>query len=214
MTYVYDILINLNDHDYKFYEWEETDDIEYLKKGVLLKVSDYIYKKLLSNNIVVGNKLLETIKDKTCVLKNKRVENITYMSLFTNGKDVIGLTFSKEGNIFEMTRLTIQDEVEILEMSRDLKYTKVDYKKISNHKYNISFISRKEKNDIKHILNGLSRIKEEKEKIEYLYFEWFGKKSEINCAYTELINDIKNNYNESRISFMNLLDLVSIKNNV
>ena len=168
MTNVYDLIINLNDYDYKFYEWEESDEIEYLKKSILLKVSDYIYKRILSNNIVLGNKILELIKDKSCVLKNKRIENITYMAIFTNSKDVIGVTFSSNGNILEKTRFTIQDELELLEMSYSLKYTKIDYKELLNKDYKISFISRKDKENMKYILSELNKIKNESSKIEYL----------------------------------------------
>ncbi len=214
MTYVYDLLINLNDYDYKFYEWEEKDDIEYLKKGVLLKVSNYIYKKLLTNNIVIGNKTLETIKDKTCILKNKKIENITYMGIFTNGKDVIGLTFSSNGEILEKTRFTIQDELELLEASTSLKLIKIDYKEISNKECNISFISRENKETIKLIINELKAIKDDKEKIDYLYYEWFNKKSESNNSYEELVSDINKNYDETRSSFLELLNLISVKNNV
>lgn len=213
MTYIYDLLINLNDYDYKFYEWEEKDEIEYLKKGVLLKVSDYIYKKLLTNNIVIGNRTLELIKDKTCILKNKTIENINYMGVFTNGKDVIGLTFTSSGEILEKTRFTIQDELELLEISSSLKYTKIDYKNITDNDYSISFISREDRKNMNIILNELESIKNDNEKINYLYYEWFNKKSESSNTYEELINDIKNNYIDNK-NFLKLLNLISVKNNV
>lgn len=214
MTYVYDLIINLNDSDYKFYEWDEKDDIEYLKKSVLLKVSDYIYKKIVSNNIVLGDKTLELMKDKSCILKNKKIENITYMAIFTNSKDVIGITFSSKGEILEKTRFTLQDELELLEMSYSLKYTKIDYKEILNNDYKVSFISRKDKDNLKYILRELDKMKEDKNKIEYLYFEWFNKKNINTDAYDELINDIKKNYNETKHNFLKLLNLVNVKNNV
>ena len=213
MTYVYDLLINLNNYDYKFHEWNDKDEIEYLKKSVILKISDYIYEKLLTNNIIIGNKTLDLIKDKTCILKNKVIENITYMGIFTNGKDVIGITFSKDGVILEKTRFTIQDELELLEISSSLKYIKIDYKEITNNEYNISFITREDKENINKIINELKIIKEDKEKINYLYYEWFNRKSESNNPYEELINDIVKNYNDNK-DFIKLLNLISIKNNV
>ena len=213
MTYVYDLLINLNNYDYKFYEWNDKDEIEYLKKSVILKISDYIYEKLLTNNIIIGNKTLDLIKDKTCILKNKVIENITYMGIFTNGKDVIGITFSKDGKKKKKTRFTIQDELELLEISSSLKYIKIDYKEITNNEYNISFITREDKENINKIINELKIIKEDKEKINYLYYEWFNRKSESNNPYEELINDIVKNYNDNK-DFIKLLNLISIKNNV
>lgn len=212
MTYVYDLLINLNDYDYKFYEWKDNDDIEYLKKSILLKVSDYIYKKLLTNNIIIGSKTLEIIKDKTCVLKNKRIENISYMAIFCNGKDVIGITFSSKGEILEKTRFTLQDELELLEISSTLKFNKIDYKEILNNEYNINFISRDDKEKIKLIINKLETIKDNKEKIDYLYYEWFNKKSKSSNSYEELIKDICKNYNEEHLGFLELINLINIKN--
>lgn len=212
MNYVYDLLINLNVSDYKFYEWKDTDTIEYLKKGVLLKVSDYLYKKILTNNIVIGNKTLELIKGKTCILKDKKLENITYMGIFTNGKDAIGVTFSSKGEILEKTRFTIQDELELIEISIPLKLIKIDYKKILNNEKNVSFLLREDEKNIRLILNELETIKNDSEKIDYLYYEWFNKKNESNNSYEELINDIKNNYIDNK-NFLKLLILISIKNN-
>ena len=213
MTYVYDLLININNCDYSFYEWKETDNIEYLKKSILIKTSDYIYKKIISNNIVVGDKILNIIRNKSCVLRDKRIETIPYMCIFTNGKDAIGIVFSSKGEIISKTRFMIQDELELLEASKELKPLRIDYKEITNKKMNIRFNLREEKESIEYILNSLEKIKNDETKIEYLYYEWFNKKMNSNDQYNELIEDIKNNYNENRKEFLKLLDLVIVKNN-
>ena len=211
MTYVYDLLINLN--GYSFYEWRESDKIEYLKKSVLIKTSDYIYRKIISNNIVISDKTLELLKNKSCVLKNKKVETIPYIGVFTNGEDVIGIMFSPYGEIIGRTRFTIQDELELLQTSKDLKTIRIEYKSITNKKMNISFNLREEKEVINYILNCLNKIKNDSSKIEYLYYEWFNKRSNSKNTYNELIEDIKINYSNERKDFIKMLDLLVIKNN-
>ena len=214
MTYIYDILINLNSCDISFYEWRETDDIGYLKKGVLIKVSEYIYKKIVSNNIVVGSKTLNMLKDKSCVMKNRKIETIPYMGVFTDGKDTIGISFSKEGRIQKKTRFIIQDELELLESSRKLKTIRIDYIDITDKKVEVSFKTREETEMIDYILNSLDKIKNDNEKVKYLYYEWFNQKGESNNLYNELIIDIKKNYSDNKNNFLKLLDLINAKNNV
>lgn len=214
MTYIYDILINLNSCDISFYEWRETDDIGYLKKGVLIKVSEYIYKKIISNNIVIGDKTLTMLKDKSCVMKNRKIETIPYMGVFTDGKDAIGISFSEKGKEIKRTRFIIQDELELLESSRKLKTIRIDYKSITNKETDLSFKTRKEKEIIDYILNSLEKIKTDNERIRYLYYEWFNKKGKTNNLYSELITDIKKSYSEEKKNFLELLDLVNTKNNV
>ena len=108
----------------------------------------------------------------------------------------------------------IQDELELLENAKDLKTVRINYKEISNKKMNISFNSREEKEIINHIVNSLESIKNDTPKIEYLYYEWFNKKSNSINTYNELINDINKNYTDEKKEFLQLLDLVTIKNNV
>lgn len=213
MTYVYDLLININDYEYSFYEWKETDNIEYLKKGILIRVSNYIYKKIVSNNIIIGDKTLSLINNKSCILKDKRIETIPYMCVFTNGKDAIGVIFSSKGKIISKSKFMVQDELEIFEASKGLKTVRIDYREITNEKVCISFNLREEKETIDYILKNLEKIKEDKAKIEYLYYEWFDRKISSNNPYRELIEDIKYNYGIDRKEFLELLDLVIVKNN-
>ena len=39
MNYYYDIVLNLNEELYEFYEWEENDSIDFIKKIPLFRVS-------------------------------------------------------------------------------------------------------------------------------------------------------------------------------
>ncbi len=214
MIFVYDLSVNFNDEAYKFYEWKETDEIEYLKKSVLIKVSNYLYRKIISNNIIVDSMFLNTIKDKSELIKNKKYEKLEFMCIFTNGEDSVGVIFNSDGKIMEYTKFTLQDEIELLEISYSLKIKKINYKEITNNDYNISFVTREGKKIIKLILNELEKIKDEKDKLNYLYYEWFNHKCELDNPYDELVNSIKSYYDESHMKFLDILNIISIKNNV
>lgn len=214
MIFVYDLLVNYNDEAYKFYEWDVNDEIEYLKRSVLIKVSDYLYKKVISKNIIVGETFLASIKEKSEIVKEKKHEKMSYMCIFTNGSDTTGVTFNNNGRIMEFTKFTLQDELELLDIALSLKIKKIDYKEITNNEYSVSFITRDGKKVIKMILRELNMIKDEKDKINYLYYEWFNKKCEIDTPYNELVRDIKSFYGEGHTKFLKLLNIISIKNNV
>lgn len=213
MIFVYDILVNFNDEVYSFYEWEEKDEIEFLKKSLLIKVSDFLYKRILSNNIIFDITFLNSIKNKSEILKNKKVEVLEYMCIFSNGRDLIGIIFNDKGKFLEKTKFTIQDEIELLDICSSLKTKKISYTVVKNE-YNPSFITRRGKKIINNIIRELKEIKNDKDKLKYLYYEWFNSKKYENDYYAKLIEDIKLTYNEKHDDFLNLLNKISIKNNV
>ena len=72
MYYYYDILLNFTENDgelFEFYEWEENDNIEFIKKIPLFKVSTSNLKILLKYQVKFAEEILEQIKNKT-ILKN------------------------------------------------------------------------------------------------------------------------------------------------
>ena len=85
---------------------------------------------------------------------------------------------------------------------------------ITDKKVEVSFKTREETEMIDYILNSLDKIKNDNEKVKYLYYEWFNQKGESNNLYNELIIDIKKNYSDNKNNFLKLLDLINAKNNV
>ena len=63
MINVYDILFNLIDSErvYEFFEWNNKDDIEHIKKIPLIKVSSHFLDDCINNNIIVDKLFLEKI---------------------------------------------------------------------------------------------------------------------------------------------------------
>ena len=50
----------------------------------------------------------------------------------------------------------------------------------------------------------------DKEKINYLYYEWFNKEAAIN-AYTLLVKSIKKDYTDKHREFYSLLNMLTVK---
>lgn len=208
MIYVYDITVNLNNDLIKFYEWEETDVLTRIKKTVLVKLSNEIYNLFIKNSIVVGPLFLDGIKKKTEIFSGKKIEILDYGCAMTNGNDAIFATFNVKGKILERSKFLIDEELEVLELSNNLSIKDIDYKQnYSNYKLDI--LGREEKRIISLIVNELKLIKNEKEKIEYLYFEWFNKKNVNDEAYEKLIKSIKENFTEKHKEFLNILNLIT-----
>ncbi len=211
MTYVYDILVNFNDELYNFYEWEETDAIEYLKKSLLIKTNDFIFKKFVSSNIEVDEEFLSMIKNKTEVSNGNIKEIIKYCTIITNGKSVMAFTFNGDGAIIEKSSFILEDELELLEIASDLKIKKITYKKLLNKDVNHTFLTREEKKKMHLILVELDSIKEEKEKIKYLYYEWFNKRPKSKNYYELLVSSINGNYTKKHEEFLCLLNMMMVR---
>ena len=69
MNYYYDIVLNLNEELYEFYEWEENDSIDFIKKIPLFRVSTKTLKDNLKYQTKFNQDLIEQIKNKTIIKK-------------------------------------------------------------------------------------------------------------------------------------------------
>ncbi len=207
MIYIYDVTINLNDDLINFYEWEETDILTKIKKTFLVRVHKEIYNMIIKNSITVGKQFLDSIKNKTEVISSKKTETLDYGCVFSNGYDALFVTFNKDGKILEKSKFLIDEEMEIIELTNNLSEKRIECDRI-NSNYKINTLRRGEKTIINLILNELKLVKNDKNKLNYLYFEWFDKKSEDKKAYEELIKSIKEGFTEKHREFLDILDLI------
>lgn len=121
MKYVYDILLNFNEWGgYEFYEWYPDDDIEYYKRIPLIRIDDNTYKKISVGSILENKDFLDKIYNVAEVYDKKRVRNIDYACLVTNGKEVIALLLNKEGKILMISKLLIDEAEESVDIGNSL----------------------------------------------------------------------------------------------
>lgn len=214
MNYIYDILVNFNDKEvYDFYEWNQNDNIEHLRKIPIFKVNFKTLKDFKEYNIVIDKIFLKNIKNKTEVFSNKLINYIEYSAIFTDSSDLVIMEFDNNGkNIFKSSMLL--DELEdTLEESEMLEETKILYSrknKISNNE----FMTRNEKtvlNYIKKEINYLTKVKHY-DKLKYLYFEWYNKKeNDINKIISGLHKILEIEFNSKHRKLFDLIKFSNIK---
>ncbi len=207
MTCIYDVLLNFTDDDnlIDFFEWQEKDTLEHIKKIYLVKVNSEVMDDFLKYKIKVTKEFLEKIEDKTCLYKNKK--NLKYAALFTDMNKVIAFEFSNKGEVIAKSSLLLDEEDDIMMECACVDVEEIQYEKICKYPNNI-FLTREELFRRKYLLKEVENAYKDKlfDKILYYYEEIFDKdEKSINDKYKIIINDIKNNYNEKHDSLYEIV---------
>lgn len=179
MVYIYDIVLNFNDELLEFFEWEDNDDIKYIKRLPLIRVEDSLIKDVLENDILFDDLLLDQIKGKTIYYDSK---NENYPVVVLSNQD-IAIAVLINNNGYKYSRLLLDEEYEVLNIVSKLSTTKVDYSIIDKKSINNNLT--REERKIRGIL-----LKE----IDYLYNS--NKLDKLNYYYYEYFNEINNNKEE------------------
>lgn len=186
MNYIYDILINLQKNLYDFYEWNLSDEIMHVRKIPLIKVSTSDLSQIKNNLIKLNEETLKSINNRTEVFTSHNVRIMKYLCLFSDDQDVLAVEFDKNGVKNRISKLLIDEELEVIEVSEHVN--------ISNIKYEIkdkctieNFKTRKELKIYDYIIKQLNR--DNYERLKYLYFECFDKEE---TDYQTIIKDLKN----------------------
>ena len=215
MINVYDILVNLIDSErvYEFFEWNNKDDIEHIKKIPLIKVSSHFLDDCINNNIIVDKLFLEKIYKKTELYNKDKIGVIEYACLFTDGYKVIAIEFNSDGKSLYKSYLLLDEEDEILEISNEISLCDIKYKTIKNKNIK-QYLTREEEYRRNYLLKELKNAKKygKHEKINYLYEEIYPISSKkIEEKYKELIDDITNNYRDCYNELFKILKLTHTK---
>jgi len=209
MIYVYDVLVNLNEEMYDFYDWDESDDYVHVRRVPLFKVSFNQYSDLVNRKIKVSEDFLINIKDKTQVFSSRNIEIIPYSAIFSDGKMAVMVEFNDKGCSLRKSKFLINEEMEILNITNSMKESVVDYN-IVNSRANRNNMIRSERNVINVIVKELENLKDDKERIDYLYYEWFDS-NEGNLKYEKLLKDLKKSFTSKHLEFLDLLNLLTIQ---
>lgn len=206
MVYIYDIILNFNDELIEFFEWEDNDNIKYIKKVPLIRVEDSLIKDILENDILFADDFLEQIKNKTIYYDSKR-DN--YPVIVLSNQDIVIAVLLKE-NDYKYSRLLLDEEYEVLNIADKLSVTKVDYtvkgKKILN-----SNLTREERKIRGILLNEIDYLynSNKLDKLNYYYYEYF---NEINNNKEEVYKRLKNSLGVIDERHIKLLEIVKLAN--
>ena len=205
MTYIYDILLNFNEEFYEFYEWEKNDKFYHIKKIPLFKVTTDILENIFYNKVTFNEKFLNIIMNKTEMFNNKRIKSLKYAFLLTDSYKVIAINIINN-NIY-YSDLLLDEASDITSISERINLINLEYNIIES-KNNNYFETRRESKLKKNLLEEINKIYEEKdyEKLEYLYFEYFGKLEKSKNIYDELINSL-NEINDKHYKLLELIKL-------
>lgn len=214
MNFIYDILVNLNEKEvYEFFEWDQKDNIEHIRRIPIFKISSKSLMDFKYNNIKIDKNFLLKIKNKTELFSNKFVDYIEYASIFTDGYDLIILEFSKNGECLLKSSMLLDEMEDTLSESEILNESDIKYEVIQKNKKN-EFLTRKQKYIFEYIKKELNYLLKNKknEKLKYLYYEWYNKKSEnINYITNKLQDILKQEFSPKHISLFELIKLSNMK---
>lgn len=208
MIYVYDILLNFNKELIEYFEWENYDNIKYAKKIILFKIDKKTMNDILNYDIEFDSSFINnTNKYDLDGLNNK----ISY-ALFTDGDIVLGVSF-KNNKLYLLSRLIIDEEDEIINISEKLDNYKINYKKLNLRKKDNRCLTRDEKYKLSIIKEEIDKLYHNKnlEKLKYLYYEFTSKSCDnINYIYKYLIYSLSS-YTDKHKRILDVLNMSSKK---
>ncbi len=209
MNYYYDIILNWNEKEaFEFYEWNDTDYLELIKKIPLYKVKHKTFLDIISNEIKVNTEFLDLIKDRTTISGKNIINKVTYACLFTDSKNVIAVEFDKDGRTLNYSKLLIDDEINVLELSYNLKEYILEYEIITS--LIVNAILRQELEAKKLITLELNNLYQNNDlaKLKYLYFEYKGETSDnIKEIYTEIKKSLEGTFNDKILKLYYIIKL-------
>lgn len=162
------------DNIFSFYEWENYDSIELVKKIPLFRVSTNTLKDFYVWNIKVSVDFLNEIVDKTILKNNKINKTIKYACLLCDTKNTLVVEFDNDGNVISRSNLLLDDDANVLEFIYSYKETQLEYER--NEKLSLNILSRQEETTKKFISLELQTLiyNNNVNKLKYLFNEWFG----------------------------------------
>lgn len=185
MNYIYDILINLQVSLYDFFEWDLSDDIMHVRKIPLIKIKTDDLLNIKNNKVILNDDTLKRISNRCEIFTNHNVRIIKYLCLFSDDKDVLAVEFDKNGQKSRISRLLIDEELEVIEVSEHIDATSINYE-IKNKETIEFFKTRRELKIYDYILKQLT--KDNYNKLKYLYFECFDREED---NYQKIVTDLK-----------------------
>ena len=169
MHYYYDLLVNLDEVAWEFYEWKKKDVILPIKKIPFLRINEKEFKEISAYEGKIEKNWLEPYIGKTQIKKDKSKN----LLLLSTTKNSLVIETNSTGQIISRSKLLIEDENNCNELASSLKETTIPFSSQQKIPLRSDFRQAiKEKNLIKIELKTLKETNNIS-KCSYLYYEWF-----------------------------------------
>ena len=210
MSYIYDILLNFNKNLIEYFQWEETDNIKYVKKIMLFRTTTEVIIDFIDFEVLLDSSFTSNIPKYD--INNS--EEAVKICLITDGKIAIGL-YIKNNKVLLLSWLLLDEEYDALESSKNLVLTHINYQKLKPRKKQDNSLTRKEKRIKEILLNKIDFLYKNKknEELRYLYYEYTNKESSNIDYIYEYLKSSLNSFSFKHIELYNILSMSGIANN-
>lgn len=204
MNYYYDIVLNFLEDSYEFYDVCESDAFEYIKKIPLFQVDNQFIKDIVSNNIVINKTFLDSLHNKTTTKDG----SLEYAAIFADKNNVLALEFSNTGKILSRSNLTLEDELNVIEIIYTIDITKIEYELgelliINKPLRVVTNIKRLITTEIDKLYNDKNISK-----MEFLYLEWFNETcTDIDIIYNKMKKSLEDSIGKKEEDISNIIKL-------
>lgn len=198
MIYIYDLLLNWNNSKrYEFFEWDDNDDLEYVKKIPIFKINNF--DDVLNNNIRVNKDFLEKIYNKSEIYGNRKSEKIDYACIFCNNvlDKCIAVEFNEYGESIYKSNIYLFDLDDVLVLGNRVKVFDLELEILFCEKNSDIYLTRKEMMKKKYLMEEINSSYRDNnvDKLKYIYYEFFGEeKDDIVLMRDKLMDSLDSNY--------------------
>lgn len=213
MNFIYDILLNFNDSErlVEFFEWNEDDFLEHIKKIPIYRIPTNQMKEICENQILISNEFLKEIENQT--IAYQKIQHMKYATILCDLNKAVALEFLDNGNVISRSTFLIDEEDAILEETTLLQEVKLKYKIIRPLKIDY-YLTREEMFIKKYLLKELEFIVKTNNilKLNFIYEEIFKKdKLSFEKKVNRLIKNIENNFCDKHRKLYEIVRLTYIK---
>ena len=199
MNYIYDILVNFKYPFMDFYEWDNDDNIENVKRIPFYKIKSDVLNILKYNKFKIN---IDSIKGLTKLFNNKKTYNAL---VYTDGDEAIAFKFDNKGICIGKSSLLIEEEQEILDSAHMVSIYDLEYEILSSDNIDI-YKTRRQMIITDYLVKNINKITD-LSKINYISYECL---NEYDISKSNLINHIKDEWNDKYYEIYDFLSNYSM----
>lgn len=206
MVYIYDILLNFSKKLIEFFEWNDNDDILYIKKAPIFHVDSKVIRDFINYNIKIDKSFIDLIMNKTLFYDDYINVNL---AILCDGEMALGIKINN-GVISGVSRMIFDEEEEVIKLIKRIDKSNIIYNIIDKKNNDFKYLTRYEKRIISVLKDEFTRVynNNKVDKLNYYYYEYFNKVSNNkNFVYKSLMLSLINDFNDRHLDLYEIIKL-------